>query len=503
MADDDNVIDGLGITDEQYAKVITLQEDLGKDDFQRCKTVLQNLEWDVDAAARQIMEDEHRFVENVADDDIDTSDDELTGLGRFSDYQPHIDQIIQPPPGYEQLNQNEPIRDNPGAAAPSFWNSIMLPLDTMYNWLCSIFEVFWRFFHSLITPGDHMIDQVANQTRIAEEITQFRAEYDTKYGAEHPVFYLGGFDSASKDCVREGRFLMCYFHDFSKSECSRVANNILSAETVRQVLNTGQILFWACRTDTPEGQRVMRKLNVTNIPQMVFLAPVVNPFGNVGRYGTQMKLRGRITEPILFSVPDLIEKIFGLVSANTEYIQPIQEDRRRTVVNRDIRAEQDEEYLRSLRADQERDKKRQEEEKRDKERLLRLEQKAERREEQRNDLLKNKELAKTRLSIVDEVDASTVRIVLKFPDGARHERKFLPSDPIQSLYYFALSQEITPAKFSVTQTHPRREVKCMPTDPVITLEESAIKNEMLFINFDEETSSEEEEDFAPMESGES
>lgn len=155
-----------------------------------------------------------------------------------------------------------------------------------------------------------------------------------------------------------------------------------------------------------------------------------------------------------------------------------------------MRREQDAAYLESLKADQEKERKRREEQDKidqEKQRLVDEENK-------RKEMIQERERMKEELKIeipeeppVDDPDV--VRIVLKLPHGSRIERRFLKNQSLKFLYYFAFCHEDCPDDFHVVTNFPRRTLPCEPSkngpDPPSFEEAGLGKNEMLFVQDNE------------------
>ncbi|KAL5015364.1 hypothetical protein ScPMuIL_009634 [Solemya velum] len=82
-------------------------------------------------------------------------------------------------------------------------------------------------------------------------------------------------------------------------------------------------------------------------------------------------------------------------------------------------------------------------------------------------------------------DPNAVRMVLKLPHGKRLERRFLNSQSLKYLYYFAFCHEECPDDFHIITNFPRRTLMCEPTDdnpePPSFQDSGLGKNEMLFV----------------------
>ena len=132
-------------------------------------------------------------------------------------------------------------------------------------------------------------------------------------------------------------------------------------------------------------------------------------------------------------------------------------------MNRMLREEQDKAYMESLRADQEKDRKK-EEERRKKE-----DEEREKNEREMDEIKRREQLIKLKYDLVGKIpsepsptDENAIRVMIKFPNGSRLERRFRRSDSVMSLYYFVFCQDESPLKFQITTNFPRKELPGRP-----------------------------------------
>lgn len=150
----------------------------------------------------------------------------------------------------------------------------------------------------------------------------------------------------------------------------------------------------------------------------------------------------------------------------------IDEDLQRTIARierqeRDmIRQEQDEAYQQSLKADREKQLKREEEirRKKDEERLEC--EKITKQEQLHNSLLKLKsEIIDKLPSEPNHEQDDIVKLVFKLPDGTRVKRNFRRSDRVEYLYWYVFSISNAPLQFKMTTNFPKRDLPGRPPIP--------------------------------------
>lgn len=143
-----------------------------------------------------------------------------------------------------------------------------------------------------------------------------------------------------------------------------------------------------------------------------------------------------------------------------------------------IRQEQDNAYQQSLKADREKQLKREEElarkmnEEREKEeRLLRQKLMNERLLELKQSIPKHleAELSKTKKESTpvqaEKSDDELVKLVFKLPDGTRVKKDFRKDDRVKLLYWFVFSLEKAPMSFRMTTNFPKRDLPGRPPIP--------------------------------------
>lgn len=79
---------------------------------------------------------------------------------------------------------------------------------------------------------------------------------------------------------------------------------------------------------------------------------------------------------------------------------------------------------------------------------------------------------------------NSLRIVFKFPDGQRIERRFLNTHSLKDIYNFVFCHPNSPDDFEITTNFPKRILQCNSTEAhQVTLQQATISNrEVLFVN---------------------
>lgn len=260
------------------------------------------------------------------------------------------------------------------------------------------------------------------------DVLKFIQDYNTKYPS-HPVFYQGTYAQALNDAKRELKFLLTYLHSEASSpqiqsgqqritETVNFCRNTLSNREVVDYINRN-MLFWACDVSSPEGYRVSHSINARSYPILVVIALRDNKMTVMGR------MEGDCT-------PDeLLTRMQRVVSDNERWLNAARHDRLERSMTQTLRAQQDVAYEESLRADQEKERKRQME--RDHQAQIDKEIQAEQDAVERRLELKERlkmELVHQVPSEPPEDGANAISIVFKLPNGMRVTRRFLKTDSL-------------------------------------------------------------------------
>ncbi|KAL8590976.1 hypothetical protein ACOMHN_019523 [Nucella lapillus] len=448
MADADD------LSHEQTEKLVQFQDLTGIEDMNRCRGILERHSWNIEAAVQDTFNEREGVPQVFA---------QHNSMNREVEREPQVNT--------HPMNQRVfaiPRHQQPQGLIQwtSYW--FLFPFRFFYS---TVFDIF-RFFFRLLRP-----DPRRNVTDPLGDVMRFISSFEAKFGLAHPVFYQGTYSQALNDAKRELRFLMVYLHGDDHQDSDAFCRNTLCQDEVCTFLNTN-VLFWACNTGSPEGYRVSQALKENTYP---FLALIV-------LRENRMTAVARIEGPI--GPSDLVRRIEGVMRENESSLVAARAEREERQFNQTLRQEQDAAYLESLRADQEKERKRREErDKQEVERQKELDQAAEvqkaleERERRKEELVKQIPPEPT----ADDVDA--IRIVLKTPNGKRLERRFCKNQSSKFLYYFVFCHEECPDDFQIVTNFPRRVLECQPMGAVPeppSLKELGLgKSEMLFIHDNE------------------
>uniref|UniRef100_T1JCR2 UBX domain-containing protein n=1 Tax=Strigamia maritima TaxID=126957 RepID=T1JCR2_STRMM len=312
-----------------------------------------------------------------------------------------------------------------------------------YYFLTFPVRLLYNTFFSLLSFA-YVTDPVA-------DVMNFITDYETRYGTLHPVFYQGTYSQVLNDAKRELKFLLVYLHSDEHQDTAEFCRSTLRNADLIQFVNINT-LFWACSVRSPEGYRVSQALRENSYP---FLAVIVL---RENRMTVVARIEG-IMKPV-----ELLTRLRQVLSENEGSLIAARADRHERNLNQTIRQQQDEAYLESLKADQEKEKrKREEQEKKEK-----IEQDV--RDQQMAAERKREEISRLKVELAYLIPQEPplnhpdcIRIVIKLPNGTRLERRFLKTCSLKVLYYYVFCHPDSPNQFQVVTNFPRRVLPCEPS----------------------------------------
>ncbi|XP_059170313.1 FAS-associated factor 2-like isoform X2 [Physella acuta] len=351
------------------------------------------------------------------------------------------------------------------------WTYYLLTMPIRFVWttIFDILRVFVSFFRP--DPRRFITDPLG-------DVTKFISSFESRYGQRHPVFYQGTYSQALNDAKKELRFLLVYLHSEEHQNTEQFCREVLCSDNLITFVNSS-MLFWACNTSSPEGYRVSQALREHAYP---FLAVIVL---RENRMSVVARIEGSIT-----GTQELIDRLEQVMAENETSLVAARAERAERSFNQSLRQQQDEAYLESLKADQEKEKKKREE----REKLEEEENQRRRANEEREQQFLEREEKKSDLEKQlppepDVSDPDSIRIMLKIPNGSRIERRFHRHHSLKWLYYYVFCHKDCPDDFQIVTNFPRRTLPCEPkdsdSDPPTFAEVGLGKSEMLFV-FDNE-----------------
>lgn len=435
------------LTNEQTEKVLQFQDLTGIDDINVVRDVLIRHQWDLEVAIQEQL--------NIRE-------------GRPSMYatESRAPQVVND--RYLQHIFSNTSRSGGAAVGPSH-NGIKGFLGYVFNY---VFNFCYASFSSILTA---VISLFRDQERIVTDplgdVLKFIRSYNEKY-AEHPVFYQGTYAQALNDAKRELKFLLIYLHKENNHDSTNFCRTTLANPAVVEYVNRN-MFFWACDISSPEGFRVSHSINARAYPILVV----------VGLRANKMIIMGRMEGDC--TPEEFLRRLKTVVGDNEIWLNQARSERLERSLTQSLRQQQDEAYEESLRADQEKERQKQ---------LLREEAQREQdaiSAELQAVLQRKEDLARLKIDLASQVpseppadSSDSVRVVFKFPDGQRIERRFLSTHSLRDVHNFVFCHPSSPDDFEITTNFPKRILQCNSSNATeVTLLQASIANrEVLFIN---------------------
>ncbi|KAG8193802.1 hypothetical protein JTE90_029536 [Oedothorax gibbosus] len=413
------------LSSNQTEKLLQFQDLTGIEDMERCRNMLETHNWDLEVATQVTL--------NMRE-------------GSPSVYRP----LPRTPPPVVTSPPDQRVYLAVRSWQPTGilgWGLLFVsfPFQIMY----STFMRLARYTLSFIRADPRRI--VTDPTR---DVMNFIQAYEDKYGCDHPVFYRGTYYQAVNDAKQDLKFLLIYLHGDDHQDTDVFCRNVLCNPEVVHFVNSS-FLFWACSVNSPEGYRVSQALRENTYP---FLAVIVL---RDNRMTVVARLEGP-TEPEI-----LVRRLRLIMNDNEASLIAARLERHERSMTQTIRQQQDEAYKESLKADQEKERKRREEQ----------EARAKVEMEERNKIIeeekKKEEIRRQKIELADQIPeeppvehSNAIRLMIKLPAGTRLERRFRRDESLKFLYYFVFCHSESPDRFQVVTNFPRRIVPCEPTESV-------------------------------------
>ncbi|XP_026161123.1 FAS-associated factor 1 [Mastacembelus armatus] len=321
-----------------------------------------------------------------------------------------------------------------------------------------------------------------NSENEADALLHFTAEFSSRYGETHPMFFIGSLEAASQEAfygkARDRKLLAIYLHNddsvLSNVFCSQMmcADSIVSylsqnfitwAWDVTKEANKARLLTMCTRHFGSVVTQTIRTYKTDQFPLLLIVMGkrTSNEVLNV--------IQGNTT------VDELMMRLMGAMEIFTAQQQEDIKDEDEREAREMVKREQDEAYRLSLEAD----RKKREAQEREEAEQVRLEQIRKEQEEEKEAIRLSLEQALP--PEPDEESGEQIsKLRIRTPSGEFLERRFLGSCKLQVLFDFVASKGYPSDEFKLLTTFPRRNITQL--DPGSTLLEAKLfPQETLFL----------------------
>ncbi|XP_017262835.1 FAS-associated factor 1 [Kryptolebias marmoratus] len=321
-----------------------------------------------------------------------------------------------------------------------------------------------------------------NSENEADALLHFTAEFSSRYGETHPMFFIGSLEAASQEAfygkARDRKLLAIYLHNddsvLSNVFCSQMmcADSIVSylsqnfitwAWDVTKEANKARLLTMCTRHFGSVVTQTIRTYKTDQFPLLLIVMGkrTSNEVLNV--------IQGNTT------VDELMMRLMGAMEIFTAQQQEDIKDEDEREARETVKREQDEAYRLSLEAD----RKKREAQEREEAEQVRLEQMRKEQEEEKEAIRLSLEQALP--PEPEEESAEQIsKLRIRTPSGEFLERRFLGSCKLQVLFDFVASKGYPFEEFKLLTTFPRRNITQL--DPGSNLLEAKLfPQETLFL----------------------
>ncbi|XP_028774676.1 plant UBX domain-containing protein 10 [Neltuma alba] len=267
----------------------------------------------------------------------------------------------------------------------------------------------------------------------ASEAMDFVAGFEREYGATRPNFASEGFMDALQRSRNAFKLLFVYLHSPEHPDTPLFCERTLCSEALVAFVNEN-FVSWGGSIRNSEGFKMSNSLKASRFPFCAVVMAATNQ-----RIALLQQVEGpKSPEEMLTILQRVLEESAPVLIAGRHEAEERQNNIR-------LREEQDAAYRAALEADQARERQRREEQERlereaaEAEKLRKEEEEAQERAA-REAAEKQAALAKLRqqkaqsLGEEPEKGPNVTRVLIRFPNGERKERRFHSNMTIQSLY---------------------------------------------------------------------
>ncbi|VDD96714.1 unnamed protein product [Enterobius vermicularis] len=320
-------------------------------------------------------------------------------------------------------------------------NLLKLPFDFAYHCFLELLQFSWTLFRG-------------RPLAIADprgDIEGFIEDFNQRFAdARDKICWMNSsYSDALNECKRNLRFMLVYLHNPSHEACDRFVREKLLTRQMKELIDQNNIVLWGASVRTQEGYKVSMALRENTYPFLGLICMRDN------RMVMVLRIEGE------YDLESMVLYIQTAIDENQIHLNAIRQERQQREADSRIRREQEADYQRGLAADRAKmDEKRKEElarkqaiEKAEEEKRL-LERKLER-------FAEIKERLKKEIPTESE-DSDSVRVNVRFPCGARFERKFSLDESLEVLFVSTLVHEKCPMNFSMYTSYPRKQLSCAP-----------------------------------------
>ncbi|CAL9696235.1 unnamed protein product [Knipowitschia caucasica] len=321
-----------------------------------------------------------------------------------------------------------------------------------------------------------------NSENEADALLHFTAEFSSRYGENHPMFFIGSLEAASQEAfygkARDRKLLAIYLHNDDSVLGNVFCSQMMCADSIVSYLSQN-FITWAW--DVTKEANKARLLTMCTRHFGSVVTQTVRTY-KTDQFPLLLIVMGKRTSNEVLNViqgnttvDELMMRLMGAMEIFTAQQQEDIKDEDEREAREMVKREQDEAYRLSLEADR---KKREAQEKEEAEQVRLERMKKEQAEEKEAIRLS---LEQTLPPEPEEDSGEQIsKLRIRTPSGEFVERRFLGSCKLQVLFDFVASKGYPSDEFKLLTTFPRRNITQL--DPSSTLVDAKLfPQETLFL----------------------
>ncbi|XP_061680178.1 FAS-associated factor 1 [Syngnathoides biaculeatus] len=321
-----------------------------------------------------------------------------------------------------------------------------------------------------------------NSENEADALLHFTAEFSSRYGENHPMFFIGSLEAASQEAfygkARERKLLAIYLHNDDSVLSNVFCSQMMCADSIVSYLSQN-FITWAW--DVTKEANKARLLTICTRHFGSVVTQTIRTY-KTDQFPLLLIVMGKRTSNEVLNViqgnktvDELMMRLMGAMEIFTAQQQDDIKDEDEREAREMVKREQDEAYRLSLEADR---KKREAQERVEAEQV-RLEQMRKEQEEEKEAIRLS--LEQTLPPEPGEESLEQIsKLRIRTPSGEFLERRFLGCCKLQVLFDFVASKGYPFDEFKLLTTFPRRNITQL--DPGSTLLEAKLfPQETLFL----------------------
>ncbi|XP_053751499.1 FAS-associated factor 1 isoform X1 [Panthera pardus] len=351
------------------------------------------------------------------------------------------------------------------------------PMNVMWFVFCVYLFCFLVFVFSFVC---FLVPE--NAENEGDALLQFTAEFSSRYGDCHPVFFIGSLEAAFQEAfyvkARDRKLLAIYLHHDESVLTNVFCSQMLCAESIVSYLSQN-FITWAW--DLTKDANRARFLTMCNRHFGSVVAQTIRT-QKTDQFPLFLIIMGkRSSNEVLnviqgnTTVDELMMRLMAAMEIFTAQQQEDIKDEDEREARENVKREQDEAYRLSLEAD----RAKREAHEREMAEQFRLEQIRKEQEEEREAIRLSLEQALP--PEPKEENAEPVsKLRIRTPSGEFLERRFLASNKLQIVFDFVASKGFPWGEFKLLSTFPRRDVTQLDPNKSL-LEVKLFPQETLFL----------------------